>query len=153
GTTATAIDPPVTHADPAHGRLVVVIDDDPLVLDGMRGVLRSWGCRVVTGASDDDVLAALAHEEGEPDVIVSDYRLAGGATGIQAIERLRDALGIPVPAFLMSGDTAAEVLREAGARGFRLVHKPVLPMELRTILNRLLKSGGPVEGVTGMPRP
>jgi hypothetical protein len=31
-----------TARDGAAGRLVVVIDDDPLVLDGMCGLLRSW---------------------------------------------------------------------------------------------------------------
>ena len=39
-------------ADPGEGKLIVVIDDDALVLDGMRGMLQSWGCRVVTAASD-----------------------------------------------------------------------------------------------------
>ena len=36
---------PTRSTDPAPGKLIVVIDDDALVLDGMRGLLRSWGCR------------------------------------------------------------------------------------------------------------
>jgi signal transduction histidine kinase/CheY-like chemotaxis protein len=131
---------PAILADPARGRLVVVIDNDALVLDGMRGMLRSWGCRVVTGASHTAALAQLAEEGGKADLIISDYRLADGMTGVEAIERLRGALGVPVPAFLVSGDTGPEPLREASARGYQLVHKPVLPMELRTTLNRLLKA-------------
>jgi signal transduction histidine kinase len=43
----------------AMGKTVVVIDDDTMVLDGMRGVLKSWGCRVVTATSADTALAAL----------------------------------------------------------------------------------------------
>ena len=39
--------PPAAIADPASGKLIVVIDDDALVLDGMRGILQSWGCNVV----------------------------------------------------------------------------------------------------------
>jgi signal transduction histidine kinase/CheY-like chemotaxis protein len=130
---AGLVEPPALVIDPARGRLVVVIDDDELVLDGMRGILQSWGCRVVTGASDTAVLAQLGQSGAQADVIISDYRLANGRTGVEAIERLRDVLGAPVPAFLMSGDTGPELLREASARGYQLLHKPVLPMELRRV--------------------
>jgi len=132
-------EPPATFADHVKGRLIVVIDDDPLVLEGMRGILRSWGCRVVTAASDSAALARLTEEYGQPDLIISDYRLADGKTGIEAIDCLRAALGSTVPAFLISGDTGPERLREATASGYHLLHKPVPPMALRTTLNRLLK--------------
>jgi CheY-like chemotaxis protein len=108
----------------------------------MRGTLRSWGCRVATGASDTAALAQLAQECGQPDLIISDYRLAHGRTGIEAIERLRAALGAPIPAFLISGDTGPERLREASASGYRLLHKPVPPIMLRAMLNRLLRERG-----------
>src|ERR1700719_2969494 len=107
------------------GKVVVVIDDDVLVLDGMRGVLRSWGCNVVTATSDIAALAALAGHERPPDLIISDYRLGEGKTGFKAIERVRHAFGADVPAFLISGDTAPERSREASASGFFLLPKPV----------------------------
>jgi CheY-like chemotaxis protein len=37
-------------------KLVVVIDDDPLVLEATGGLLRSWGCCVVTAESCDEAL-------------------------------------------------------------------------------------------------
>jgi len=127
-------------ADPARGKRVIVIDDDALVLDGMRGILQSWGCRVQTAASGDAALAGLAKDGGSPDLIISDSRLADGESGVETIERLRAALGAPIPAFVITGDTAPERLREARAGGFLLLHKPVSPMALRTTLNRLLKA-------------
>ena len=130
---------PARAADPVTGRLIVVIDDDALVLDGMRGILRSWGCNVVGAASDAVALAALRETGRRPDAIVSDYRLADGRTGIDAIERLRGTLGTAIPAFLISGDTSPERLRDARASGYHLLHKPVPPMALRAMLNRLLK--------------
>jgi len=125
-------------ADPARGKRVIVIDDDVLVLDGMRGILQSWGC----AASADAALAGLAKDGGSPDLIISDSRLADGESGVETIERLRAALGAPIPAFVITGDTAPERLREARAGGFLLLHKPVSPMALRTTLNRLLKAHG-----------
>lgn len=126
-------------ADPATGRLVVVIDDDALVLDGMRGMLRSWGCYVVAAESDGAALASLDGDDRRPDLIISDYRLGGGDTGIEAVERLRSAFDAPIPAFLISGDTAPECLNEARAHGFHLLHKPVAPMALRAMVNQMLK--------------
>jgi signal transduction histidine kinase/CheY-like chemotaxis protein len=133
---------PVTlrATDLVRGKRVMVIDDDVLVLDGMRGILQSWGCRVHTAASGAAALASVADGGAPPDLIISDLRLADGETGIKVIERLREALGAPVPAFLISGDTAPERLREASAGGYHLLQKPVSPMTLRTTLNRLLKS-------------
>ena len=39
-------------------KLVVVIDDNPLVLEATGGLLRSWGCCVVTAKSCDEALVA-----------------------------------------------------------------------------------------------
>ena len=127
-------------ADLARGKRVMVIDDDVLVLDGMRGILQSWGCCVQIAASGAAALAIVVDGGGQPDLIISDLRLADGENGIEVIERLRKALGTPVPAFVISGDTAPERLREASAGGYHLLQKPVSPMTLRTTLNRLLKS-------------
>jgi CheY-like chemotaxis protein/anti-sigma regulatory factor (Ser/Thr protein kinase) len=124
--------------DQAMGKSVVVIDNDALVLDGMRGVLRSWGCSVVTATSEDAALAALSGER-PPDIIISDYRLSDGKTGFEAIARLRSEFGTPIPAFLISGDTTPERLSEARASGCFLLHKPVLPMTLRAVVSQLLK--------------
>jgi signal transduction histidine kinase len=140
--------PPAAAAvvDPARGKRIVVIDDDALVLDGMRGILQSWGCQVETTTSGDTALAALAAGGALPDLIISDARLTDGRSGIEAIERLRAAVGAPIPAFVVTGDTAPERLREASAAGLHLLHKPVSPMALRTTLNRLLKAPVPPPG-------
>ncbi|HEY7300817.1 MAG TPA: ATP-binding protein [Xanthobacteraceae bacterium] len=127
--------------DQTLGKLVVVIDDDRLVLDGMAGVLKGWGCHTVTASCDDEALVSLAKNELQPDLIISDYRLRDGKTGFQVIDRLRLEFGACIPAFLISGDTAPERLREAKASGYYLLHKPVLPMTLRSVVNQLLKEG------------
>jgi signal transduction histidine kinase/CheY-like chemotaxis protein len=126
--------------DVATGKLVVVIDDDPLVLDGMGGLFRSWGCRVVTAGTDNAAMTGLAAHDHVPDLIISDYRLADGKTGFDVIKQLRSAFSAQIPAFLISGDTNPEPLREARASGYHLLHKPVDPMALRAMLNRMLKN-------------
>jgi signal transduction histidine kinase/integral membrane sensor domain MASE1 len=120
------------------GKLIVVIDDDVLVLDSMRGLLRSWGCDVVTAASAHAALAGLAERGRTPDLIICDYRLSDGQNGIEAIEKLREAFKLSIPAFLISGDTAPELLREARESGYHLLHKPVRPRALRAMLGPFL---------------
>jgi CheY-like chemotaxis protein len=122
-----------------RGKLVLVIDDDALVLDSMGGLLRNWGCRVVAAATPDEALADLALEE-RPDLIICDYHLAHGRSGIAAIANIRKAFEAPVPAFLISGDTTPECLREARESGHHLLHKPLEAMTLRAMINRLLRS-------------
>jgi signal transduction histidine kinase len=120
----------------SNGKLVLVIDDDPLVREGMGGILRSWGCQVIAADTDSKVLKALTGQDHPPDLIISDYHLADGVTGPETIERLRTALSSQIPAFLISGDTDSEPLRQAKAKGYHLLHKPVDPMALRAMFNQ-----------------
>ncbi len=112
-------------------KLVVVIDDDPLVLEATGGLLRSWGCQVITAESYGAALARLAEIGRRPDLIVCDYRLSEGATGIDAIEGLRSAFEIP--ALLISGD-AGSPPGEGGFNSYNLLHKPVDAATFRAAL-------------------
>jgi CheY-like chemotaxis protein len=132
----------------SNGKLVVVIDDDQRVLDGMRGLLRSWGCRVVSGDTATVAINGLDARGPAPDLIISDFRLSDGKTGIEAIERIRREFGNAIPAFLISGDTHSEPLHQARANGLHLLHKPVDPMTLRAMVNRMVRKRAVVD-VTG----
>ena len=125
-------------ADPLRGKLIVVVDDDDLVLEGTGGLLRNWGCRVVTAESDREALTKL--DGNRPDLIISDFHLHDGQTGIEVITALRGALQAPIAAFLISGDILPDRLREAQEKGLHLLHKPIAPMTLRTMMSRLLKA-------------
>jgi CheY-like chemotaxis protein len=109
-------------------KLVVVIDDDPLVLEATGGLLRSWGCCVVTAKSCDEALVCLAKTEAgrRPDLIVCDYQLSRGLTGVHAIERLRGAFrsAFEIPALLISAN-AASPRCEVGPGAYHLLYKPV----------------------------
>lgn len=111
-------------------KLVVVIDDDPLVLEATGGLLRSWGCRVVTAETYEEALSQLRESGQRPDLIICDYRLPGGATGVDAIEGLRSAFEIP--ALLVSGDASSPSSKSGG--GYHLLHKPVDERTFRAAL-------------------
>jgi CheY-like chemotaxis protein len=112
-------------------KLVVVIDDDPLVLDATRGLLRSWGCRVIAAESYGEAITQLAEIGGRPDLIVCDYRLSHGETGVDAIESVRNAFEIP--AVLISGDVNSPSC-ETVPEGYCLLQKPVNAEAFRAAL-------------------
>jgi CheY-like chemotaxis protein len=124
----------------ANAKLILVIDDDALVLEAMGGLFRLWGYEVLTAATERDAHARLAERRRAPDLIVCDYHLSGGATGVEAIGRLRGAL--PIPAFLITSDVAAAELAQAAASGIHVVRKPADAKILRVTLRRLLGSSG-----------
>ena len=113
------------------GKLVVVIDDDALVLEATGGLLRSWGCQVVAAASCGDAMAKLGELGQRPDLIVCDYRLPKGPTGIDAIGILRGAFEIP--ALLISGDGSLRQPDDDSA-AYRLLHKPLNAETFRAVL-------------------
>jgi len=124
----------------ATGRLrgvhLLVIDDDEAVLTGMAQLLAHWGCAVDTASSIEQ--AMVLAKQIMPDIIISDYRLRGQRTGAQAISALRELLGTPVPALIITGDTAPERMREAMSTGVPLLHKPLAPAALYQSLVNLL---------------
>lgn len=121
-----------------RGACIIVIDDDPDVLESTRLLLESWGHKVLTAPNCDTVLRRLAHLERNPDLILADYRLQNGSTGGQAIARIRVKLNAAIPALILTGDTAPERLRQAKASGHGLLHKPVTPDTLRAAIDEIL---------------
>ena len=121
--------------------VVVVVEDDALVLEGMSGLLRSWGCRVVPFSAAKAALADVSLAENPPDLIIADYSLPEGKSGLELIAALRSAFGSEIAAFLISGDTSPDRIREVRSSGLHLLYKPVTPMALRAMLVRYLKMG------------
>jgi CheY-like chemotaxis protein len=131
--------PELQIGDDLSGARVLVIEDDTLVRAALVGLLDGWGLEVHEASG---VTGALALISGglRPDLVLSDYRLKQGEDGIGAVAELRAALNHKVPACLMSGDTDAGLMMKARASGLTLLHKPVRPAKLRSLLRRLLSS-------------
>jgi CheY-like chemotaxis protein/anti-sigma regulatory factor (Ser/Thr protein kinase) len=126
------------EAERLKGKLLVVIDDEPSVREGMDLLLRQWGCRPVSCGSIEEALNALAGLGRAPDGVIADYRLRG-ETGAQAIRALRERFGEALPAVIITGDIGADRLAEFAAQRYFYLHKPVPPMELRTLLDSLFE--------------
>lgn len=123
------------------GRLVVVVDDEAAIVEGMKVLLSGWGIDVIGSATGDEVIQAVHSRERMPDLIIADYRLAGGAVGTDVIDRLRRELDPEIPAILITGSTGAERVSEADAKRYDLLLKPVNPEALRELIGRKVLEG------------
>ncbi|TWA87363.1 PAS domain S-box-containing protein [Azospirillum brasilense] len=135
---ATGAAPPEARLVTGDGRgMILVIDDEPLIRLGLQAMLEGWGYRVLTAGSIEDAVRHV--ESGEwPSAILADYRLRDGKTGLDAIRAVCDRLRAPVPATIITGDTAPERLAEARAGGHTLLHKPIAAQELRNAVVEML---------------
>ena len=119
------------------GMVVLCIDNERPILDGMEALLSGWGCRVLKGADLAEALAAFTASGLEPDGLLVDYHLDGG-NGIAAIRQLRGHLaqsdGRDVPAIVITADRSARVRDEARAEGAHVLNKPVKPASLRALM-------------------
>jgi len=127
---------------------VLIIDDEALIRAAMQKLLASWGCQVVTAESASRALQSIIDVKFVPDIIVSDYRLRENQTGIDAVTLVREHFDHAIPAILITGDTSPNRLREAKWSGLHLLHKPVSPAKLRSLISFLLEKNEIVEPVT-----
>ncbi|NJM84425.1 MAG: ATP phosphoribosyltransferase regulatory subunit [Tabrizicola sp.] len=127
----------------AHGGgLILVIDDEVSIQIAMKSLLETWGYEAITAGSCEEMLELIVAHRTAPRLIISDYRLRDNASGIDAIERLRSEYNDEIPGMLITGDTAADRLKEAQDSGFLLLHKPVPNHRLRASIAHLIESGG-----------
>lgn len=117
------------------GMNALVVDDETEVLDSISELLKSWHCNVISAVSGTDSVEKLKNTSFRPDIILSDYRLRDNETGMDVIN-IVNALhsGLAIPSVIITGDTAPERIKEAEASGTKVLHKPVSPNEIRTIL-------------------
>ena len=118
----------------AHDKCVVIVDDELTVREGMKALLGGWGCDVIAADSLPDALERIGEHARLPDAIIADYRLREGATGIEVIRTLHAEFGRNIPALLITGDIAADHLRDVRESGYPQLHKPVSPAKLKKAL-------------------
>ncbi|WP_260261247.1 hybrid sensor histidine kinase/response regulator [Vibrio intestinalis] len=115
---------------------VLCVDNETDILIGMEQLLARWGCNVRTATDLVGSLKAI-DEAWRPDVILSDYRLDNGRTGLEVLQQCRLRLGDSFIGVIISADRANEMLDGIKSNNFSFIPKPVKPLKLRAILNRV----------------
>ena len=111
---------------------ILCLDNDATILDGLTALLGGWGHHVLVAADADGAMLAAA--ASPPDVVLLDYHLDGGRSGLDFLDDLRQKSGRDVRALIVTADRSEAVRKEARARGCEILSKPVKPAALRRFL-------------------
>jgi len=117
--------------------LILVLDDDRSIVEGLAILLDSWGYEVVKALSAAALEAQLGGLNRVPNLIIADHYLPGGRTGREVVERVRAETGQQVPAIILTGDSTPERRDEAQLMGCELMLKPVQVGPLREAVETL----------------
>jgi len=120
---------------PAAGA-ILVIDNDPSILAGMRALLENWGHEAITALSPDAPEVKAAARAGLA-LVLADYHLEDGLTGDVAVARVRALHSASLPAAIVTADRSEEVKARLAAQGLPILTKPIKPAQLRALLRQI----------------
>jgi signal transduction histidine kinase len=124
------------------GALLVVIENEAAIREGMQVLLQGWGYAVLTASAPEIAIGLLRRSRPQPAAVIADYHL-DGCTGVGAIGMLRAEFGQGLPAMVITADRTPEVQRDVENLGAPMLNKPVRPAQLRSLLAKLLEAVAP----------
>lgn len=117
------------------GAQVLCIDNEMTILTGMKSLLSRWHCDVAVAKNRQQVQEIL--DAGfTPELVLADYHLDNGDTGLDLMAWLREQLGNDVPGVIISADGRTELITRIRLHGFDYLSKPVKPAALRALISR-----------------
>ncbi|BAU74554.1 ATP-binding response regulator [Metapseudomonas furukawaii] len=130
---------PVT-GDPLPGQRLLVVDNEPGILESMSALLGQWGCQVQTATDLEGAVAVL--DDRAPDLMLVDYHLDHGQLGCDVIRQLRQRFARSIPAVIITADRSDQCRRDLLNLGVPLLNKPVKPGKLRAVISQLIGPAG-----------
>ncbi|HZT02642.1 MAG TPA: response regulator [Steroidobacteraceae bacterium] len=132
-----ATPPAVDGSDRPACVRILLVDDHEGVRNATAMLLRTEGFEVLCAASLSQAREALRN--GSPiDLVIADYHLQDGETGIEVIAMARSIAGEHLGAVLVSGDTSCAPRDVQATERLRLAAKPIRARELLAIVTELL---------------
>ncbi len=124
---------------PLESYKLMVVEDNPVVLDATQEMLTSLNCEVYPAKDIPEALEIIKELDDLPDLLLVDYQLANGVTGDTAIEKICEASNEKLPAIIVTGNTNSQVFREASKAAYRVLNKPVNPDGLLKTIDSAIK--------------
>src|SRR5438270_5747891 len=120
---------------PIAGALIVCIENDAAILDGMRTLLKAWDAKVIAVSDPDAAIEAIEASGGRVTGLLVDYHLDRG-NGVAAIRDIRRRFGENIPAILITADRSPHVRAAAREETIAVLNKPVKPASLRALIGQ-----------------
>jgi two-component system, chemotaxis family, CheB/CheR fusion protein len=127
---------------------ILVVEDDPEVCAMLDIVLKDEGYGVETASDGRAALDLVARKSHEPDLILADYNLPSGMTGLQSAAAIQEQLGRRIPVIILTGDVSTGALRDISLQDCIRLNKPADLGELSRAIQTLLRRPRPVRPAT-----
>ena len=127
---------PVSYGD-LRGAIVLCVDNDRTILDGMKTLLSSWQCPVIAAMDSAGAIEQLKAARVTPDIIISDYHL-DREDGCEAIRLVEVACDADIPGIIATADNSQEVRTKVIEAGHAFLQKPIKPAALRALISSLI---------------
>ena len=85
-------------------KVILHVDDDPVVLDSVRALLLAYELAVVSVTNGEAALRAIQVEGVRPDLLIVDFHLGAGMNGTDVAECISRLVRYPLPIVLLTGD-------------------------------------------------
>jgi two-component system CheB/CheR fusion protein len=127
------------RAAPAYpGAAILVAEDDPELRALIHMALKEHGHRSAVAANAKEAQALVARGAIRPDIILADYNLPNGISGLELAVQLRSTLGRDIPVIILTADLSTATLREIAAQNCKQLNKPVKLPELTAAIAQAL---------------
>ncbi|AEE23220.1 response regulator receiver protein [Glaciecola sp. 4H-3-7+YE-5] len=124
---------------PLKHKRVLIVDNEPHILDALHRLLVDWGADVVAAKNTQDALNALSQPI---DLMILDYQLDNGETGIDVARAIRQSLASPsnanLPGILNSARQDEDIRQLAINEQMHYLPKPLKPLALKRLIKQLL---------------
>lgn len=119
---------------------IVIIDDEPEILKGLKALLEKWGCIVNDYEDPDKAIIDISNNAiTKPQLVISDYRLGNNKNGVDTINTIRSNTRSNIEAILMTGDTEVKQTNDPQQSNITVLHKPIKPAQLRKVIQLKVK--------------
>ncbi|WP_298442227.1 PAS domain-containing hybrid sensor histidine kinase/response regulator [uncultured Ferrimonas sp.] len=127
------------RATPLAGVVVLCIDNEETILAGLSSLLERWQCQVITASSLADAKMRLGFAGVAPDMMLADYHLDDGLTGLDAMIAIRASYGDELPGILITADTRKELVEQVEGLQFGFMAKMVKPAALKAMISSMVR--------------
>lgn len=122
--------PPPEKPAKRRTKTILIVEDDPMVLDALRALFEAEHYQTNTCATSAEAVKNATSDSGWPDAIIADYNLPGPLNGTDVVTKIRKSSSRTIPAIILTGDISNGTLRKINQADCAHLVKPVNANEL-----------------------
>lgn len=130
-------------SEPGPRGHILVIEDDPEIRGHLATIMGDEGYSVTTAIDGPSALSWIAGRPIPPDIVLADYNLPNGMTGVEISRRLRKFLDRQIPCVILTGDISTQALRDIAVHDCVQFNKPVKIAELTRAIENFMSQATP----------